>query len=186
MTATHILRILEDEQRQHDVRAHRDVFYLPYPERMKHLTLHIAKYAGRLAHPKSTPDQLARTIADTFVILLSASDVLRIDFPKALSRWTSADDHPDLLALSAALSAAEPHIKEIGDWYLRAVASAAGKMAKACESLDHMEPIPYREMLTEAVVELTRTTLIASAIISLDIEAAVRRRWQEIEAAGSL
>ncbi len=181
MGAAQILRNLQARQREHDVRAHPDIYYLPYADRMKHLTFHVSKYAGRLAKGELAQADFNRTLVDTFIITLSAAEVLRIDFAEVLNKWTKVADQSDLIGLGHALCEGDckPHVLQ--DWYFRKLADVAGKMAKACESLDHMEPIPYRDILSEAVVDLCRATIAVSSLVSLDLTMAVGQRWEFIE-----
>ena len=181
MSATKILRNLQARQREHDVRAHQDIYYLPYPGRMKHLTFHVSKYAGRLAKGNLPGAEFNRTLVDTFIITLSAADVLRIDFSEVLNRWAKVTEHADLTSLGLALREQDCRVDDLQDWYFRKLADVAGRMAKACESLDHMEAVPYRDVLSEAVIDLCRATIATSATLSLDLVMAVGQRWEAIE-----
>lgn len=182
MNAAKALRNLQVRQREHDIRAHQDVYYLPYPNRIKHLTFHVAKYSGRLAQKSISDVEFARTLVDAFIIALSAADVLRIDLSEALNNQVKVDQHSNLIDFGLAHRDKNSKADGLQDWYFRRIASVAGYMAKACESLDHMEPIPYREVLSEAVTELCLVTIIAAAIRSIDLVTATGERWEIIEA----
>lgn len=182
MNAAKALRNLQARQREHDIRAHQDIYYLSYPDRMKHLSFHVAKYAGRLAVRNISDAEFARTLVDAFIISLSAADVLRIDFSDALNNKVKIDQCPSLVDFGLALRDQDHKAEGLSDWYFRKIAYIAGRMAKACESLDHMEPIPYREVLSEAAIDLCQVTIIAAAIRSLDLLAATGERWEIIEA----
>jgi len=41
--------------------------------------------------------------------------------------------------------------------------------------------VPYREVLSNAVIDLCRVTLAAAALLGLDLATDVPRRWHEIE-----
>src|SRR6266851_3703861 len=167
---------LQRLQRDHDLRAHEDVFYLPYPDRIRHLTFHVAKYAGRLAKQPVTRAELSRTAVDAFIVALSAADVLKVSFGAAMASWADPRAHRTLIELGRALSVGDDARGDIHQWYFRALADIAGRMAKACESLDHMEPVPYREVLSNAVIDLCRVTLAAAALLGLDLATDVPRR----------
>lgn len=181
MSAVNILRNLQGRQREHDIRAHQDIYYLPYPDRIKHLTFHVSKYAGRLAKGNPTDVEFNRTLVDTFIITLSAAEVLRIDFADALNKWTNLGKHASLTSLGVALREQDCSSDNLQDWFFRKLAHVGGQMSKACESLDHMEAIPCRDILTEAVINLCRATLVVSATLSLDLIGAVGQRWEQIE-----
>ncbi len=147
---------------------------------MRHLTFHVAKYSGRLAAAPSTKET-GRTIVDAFIVSLSAADVLKISFAKEFEKLTRMSDHKGLSALGRALDM-EGTADNVVEWYFRQLALIGARMAKACESLDHMESFPYRDTLSGAVIDLARACLVAASRVDLDLEAAVRRRWEEIEA----
>jgi hypothetical protein len=182
INAATLLRTLQKGQRDHDVTAHKDIYYLSSPNRVMHLTLHVSKYAGRLAKRRLAKKELEVTIVDAFLIALSAAEVLEIDLSQAFKRWTDPRKRDTLQSLGLILNKERIKAYTLPDWYFRQVADVAGKMAKACESLDHMEPVPYRDMLSAAILDLCRTTIVAAAVLALDLSAAVRKRWKAIEA----
>ncbi|MBI1894773.1 MAG: hypothetical protein HYS14_11740 [Candidatus Rokubacteria bacterium] len=179
--AAEALRALQVEQRQHDLRAHEDIVHLPYPDRMRHLTFHVAKYAGRLARREPEAGETERTVVDAFIVGLSAGDVLRLNFAEELGGHVLLGEHGDLAALGRGLNAGRIGRNTVVEWYFRELADVAGRMAKACESLDHMEAVPYRQMLSTAVIQLCRATLVAASLLMIDLESVVRARWQAIE-----
>jgi hypothetical protein len=176
------LTSLQARQRKHDTRAHQDIFYLPYPERIKHLTFHVAKYAGRLATPGSSQATIRQTLVDAFIIALSAADVLKINLAEALQKRAGTERCNDLSQLGRLLLKTHEEPAEPLLWYLRMLAVIGGRMAKACESLDHMEPVPYRIMLTEGVIDLCVCTIEAGCLLDVNLKEAVHQRWSKIEA----
>jgi hypothetical protein len=67
------------------------------------------------------------------------------------------------------------------DWLFQRMASPAGSMSNAMESLDHMEPMNTRELLEEETVEVVSDLLIASENLDFDLVALLDDRWTEIE-----
>jgi hypothetical protein len=181
MCINRLLRELQTAQREHDVKAHKDVYFLPNQDRIKHLTLHIAKYAGRMSRKEVTKREVAATLVDGFIITLSAAECLGIELSASLGELLSLDQHSDLKSLGLDLSKSEGIGLDFNDWYFRKLADTAGRMSKACEALDHIESFPYREVLSSAAVDLCRTSLIAAAILDVNLDTAVRERWREIE-----
>jgi hypothetical protein len=57
-------------------------------------------------------------------------------------------------------------------------------MAKAVESLDHTEPGDFRKDLDTLVPALAEVTLAVLGMLGPDIEVAVKRRFQKVEAKG--
>ncbi len=183
MGAKSQLRDLQLRQRHHDEKHHRDIFYLPYPQRIRHLVLHLAKYTGRLAGSAVASDltQLKRTLVDTFIVALSASEMLQIDLAAAV--LSGEAEKASTLADAGALlgKRGKPKKLGIGERLFRQLAQITGRMAKACESLDHMEAFDYRETLRTGVVEVIRLTLVVAHAVQVNLDRSVRARWAAIE-----
>jgi hypothetical protein len=176
---------LQLKQKKHDEEFHADIYYLPYPARMTHFVLHFAKYVGRFADLKNDDQEAAKkmeqTLVDTFIVTLSASDVLNLDFDermaemfgkpmkKTLAGWADLIDHGDPMDL--------PQLRE---WWMSRMAVTTGKMAKALESLDHMEPINVRLILNDGLMEVLAATLVATKNLKIDLKATTENRWAEI------
>lgn len=179
MSAKDILIQLQIEQQKHDIKAHKDIYWLPTSERIKHLTLHIAKYAGRLSDDQLNAAEYDKTLVDIYIILLSAADTLSIDLSEKIDGIGNPGEHADLSGLGASLGG--QIIGESQGWYFRKLVSTAGKMAKACESLDHLEDFPSRQVLETSIVDLCVTTLAIAAIVNCDLAARINDRWMEVE-----
>lgn len=176
------MRALQLKQRAHDEGHHRDVFYLPYPQRMRHLVLHFAKYTGRLAamDTSSPPNALAATLVDTFIIALSAAEMLKVDLAAALKGTV---DQATTLTEAGRLIGGVNGVDQatVRDYFFRQLAQITGRMAKACESLDHMEAFDYRKVLTGGVVDAVRLCLAAASAAEVDLSCLVSERWAAIE-----
>lgn len=183
VSAATILSRLLLEQREHDERAHRDVYYLSYPRRLTHLTLHLAKYSGRLAGSGAKPELVSRTLVDSFIIALSAAELLRLDIPASLLvKGIEPDEVTGLEQLGGLLARGYPESTSVVDWYFRQLATHAGRLAKALESLDHLERLEYRRMMEESVAEVLIASLVAASGLRLDLAKLARERWMEFEA----
>jgi len=103
---------------------------------MKHMALHFAKYAGRLIDAPDETD-FKRTAVDTLVIAVSSSNVLNISL--------SDLDFPELVLNGR-------------DDFVQRLVVGAGRMAAACEKMDHLEDFPFRRVLVEETVKLVQLT----------------------------
>jgi hypothetical protein len=183
MSASQTLTVLLQGQRDHDERAHRDVYYLSYPRRLTHLTLHLSKYAARLGAAVVEPRILSRTLVDTFIIALSAAELLRLDIHRSLrAKEVEPDGCDDLLEVGAQIASCYPGSESVVDWCFRQLATQAGYLAKALESLDHLEALEYRRMMEESVTEVLTMSLVAASRLKLDLAELVPKRWAEFEA----
>lgn len=177
---------LQKAQKRHDQEYHPDIYYLPYENRARHLVLHFAKYVGRLAakaDPAKDEASLKTTLSDTMIVVLSFSEILKLDLQerlvalfgspqsKAFAEWGArVDPGGDYLG--------KDHLKQ---WWLLRMAPSTGKMAKALESLDHIEPIDVKRLLTEGVVEVLASCVVVAHQLDLDLAQHVRDRWVVIE-----
>lgn len=120
-------------QFRHDEAYHREISRLTIHDRLKHMVLHFAKYAGRLL---AAPDDqtFRQTTVDTFIIAVSCANILNL----------SVDKQSPLPA-----SAVEGR-----DWFARELAITAGKMATACEKMDHLEDFPFRQTMVSETLGL--------------------------------
>lgn len=177
-----ILRSLLKDQRVHDERVHRDIYYLSYPRRLTHLVLHLSKYVGRLTTPIDRRDNIRRTIVDTFIIALSASELLRINIAEELTGHLNPTPRDLTLLASQGVPKLSPLV-EAGEWFFEELARQTGLCAKSLESLDHLEEHDYRRQLENSITCIVKACLVTTAQIGLDLDQSVRSRWLEFESA---
>jgi hypothetical protein len=120
-------------QFEHDEKYHREISRLSVQDRLRHMALHFAKYAGRL-NDRPSDDVVKKIAVDTLIIAISCANILNIDLSKQ-----------SLLALGSADSKRE---------FSRLLSVAAGKMASACERLDHLEEFPFRTAIAAEVLTI--------------------------------
>jgi hypothetical protein len=177
---------LQKRQQEHDKGHHRDIFTLPYPDRMNHYVLHFSKYVGRMSRDYADDDmriqQIEKTLADSFILGLAAANTLNLDLQSELEEMFGLEaDSVD--EWGEALNPADDVMdsEELQDWLFERMASPAGRMANAMESLDHMEPMNTREVLEEETVEIVSDLLIAAENLGTNLEQILDDRWTEIE-----
>jgi len=155
---------LQVYQKEHDEKYHADICALPHPERIRHLVLHFAKYTGRLVDPgRQDKACLGQTLSDSFIIGLSMANILSLNL--------------------------DMEIQKCGLWFLpfksqgvlKDFAFFGGIMAKACESLDHMESHDYKKALTDGLLGIFIAIFSAEKKNRLDMRMLVANRWKEIE-----
>jgi len=168
---------LQLEQFRHDEIYHREISRLTVHHRLNHMALHFSKYSGQIADLCGTPDDAAleRTITDTFIIGLCSANTLNMLIADQIKECVEGSVR-DLVDLGAALAKTEK-IKNFDPlWFLKTMAISAGRMAKSCESIDHLEPFPFNEHIKESVVEISKTALITASLQKIDLSSAVRTR----------
>lgn len=143
-------------QFRHDEAYHREISRLTVKQRLTHMALHFAKYAGQLAAGLDDAG-LRRTVTDLFVIAVSTGNVLNVRLHDLLSaRGPVHDTSPPALA--------------------RNVAVEAGRMAAACEKLDHLEDFAFRREIQAATVALLANAVCAAADRGWDVCDLVQER----------
>lgn len=173
---------LQLEQFHHDEIYHREISRLTVHQRLNHMALHFSKYSGQIAEICRTADDeaLQRVITDIFIIGMCSANSLNIRIADQFKECATASVH-DLAKLGEALAKEEGVKKFDTLWLLQSMTIAAGRMAKGCESIDHLEPFPFNEHIKESVVEILKTTLIATSLRGLDLASAVRARLDEVK-----
>ncbi|MBE5074232.1 hypothetical protein IM511_07925 [Erythrobacteraceae bacterium E2-1 Yellow Sea] len=149
---------LQWTQFEHDEKFHREIARLTVQDRLKHMALHFAKYSGGLAEGPGD-DELARLVTDIFVIALSSANILNLKL---------ADRHNELAAGSE------------GDFATK-VAISAGRMAAACEKMDHLEAFPFREKITEQILALMSAAISFADQRGWDLSSMVAKRLQPVK-----
>lgn len=152
------------EQFRHDELYHREISRLAMQAKLKHMALHFAKYAGNLLESDGDPAAFQRIVTDVFVIATSTVNALNVRLADELGNV--ADDAPftdSVAAMSEALTI------------------NAGRMAAACEKLDHLEDYPFRPVIKAAAVELLRASLNVCRTEAWVIQDLVAARLQPIK-----
>lgn len=120
-------------QFKHDEKYHREISRLTVQDRLRHMALHFAKYAGRLQEDCADLT-FKRMATDALIIAISSANTLNIDLTaKGLDRVSS---------------------NATREAFTKRLAIAAGRMAGACERLDHLEDFPFRAAITAEVLSI--------------------------------
>lgn len=146
---------LQLEQFKHDEMYHREIARLSTQDRLKHMALHFAKYAGNVAESGEDEGALKKAVTDTFIIAVSTANILNVRLSDALSSGRSE-------GLSASFG--------------NALAIHAGRMAAACEKLDHLEDVAFRPVIRENTIALFIAALTEAERRGWDIYDLVRAR----------
>ena len=177
---------LQKRQLKHDREHHRDIYTLPYPDRMNHYVLHFSKYVGRLSRnygdEEIRKEQLEKTLADSSIVALAAANTLNLDLQAELEKMFG-EGAESVSEWSEVLNPAEEPMDpdELQDWLFDRMATPTGRMSNAMESLDHMEPMDVRELLEEETVEIFSDLLIAAENLGVDLVEVIDQRWATIE-----
>lgn len=145
------LREQQNIQYQHDLDNHLDILSLPRSERLKHYGLHFAKYAGRFARGAEEAKSVEETLVDSFLVSLSAANVLNQAFPEIFDMQSECRD------------------VQFTDF--------SGRFADACEKLDHLED--FRGIALEANLKIISWIIGRASQMECDLlERADARRKQ--------
>ena len=168
-------------QLKHDEAYHKDVVILPLAQRIKHMALHNAKYAAYLLETIETgdKDRLLKIITDVFVITLASTNTLNQNLGRELGNLLQ--ESASLTSLGAALVAALPRDDADSLWIVRALIRHNGRLAKACESWDHLEDILFREVMRSCNLAVLKVVLAEASARGLDLVEAYKSRIREVE-----
>jgi len=178
-TAKNVLFELQVEQHHHDETYHREIARLSLHQRLNHMALHFAKYAGKVAAATEGED-IVPVYVDTLIIALSTANILNVEMWDLLEH--NGQEYPGLLAFGRALGHHVSVPMEDRNELLRATSIAAGRIAAACEKVDHLEEISFRAEIRTGLAQLCTLSL---AFISMygngDPAAAVRERLHAVK-----
>ena len=145
-------------QLEHDKNYHADIVAFSLPKRMTHITLHLAKYAYEIARVVES-NKLSKSFIDAFVIIVSASNLLKIE----LADLKIDNQFNDLTVFL--------------DEYLKNLAT----LSKACESYDHFEKYSYHDKWNEAIRNLYLSFILQSSVMDIDIVDEANKRLDEVD-----
>ncbi|MGR9418239.1 hypothetical protein [Rhizobium leguminosarum] len=162
---------LQLEQLRHDERFHKDVVILSLADRVKHMALHNAKYVAYFFEANEG-ERFAAVLTDAFIITLATANTLNQDLGKAVAEeWAT-------ISSFAEVPLPQPEGQQA---FIKAYAIAAGSLAKACESWDHLEMAPFNTMMRESNLSLFKLVVGYSGALKLDIVESYRARLRFIE-----
>src|SRR5438128_436471 len=181
MTAREQFLALQWPQLKHDEAYHKDVVILPLAQRIKHMALHNAKYTAYLLDAAESGDgtRFTNTLIDAFIIALASANTLNQDL--GLELGEGAETSSSLQALGANLMVDLPRADADPLWLVRTFARHNGQLAKACESWDHLESVPFREAMKSCNVALLKAVLAEASARGLNIGEAYKTRIREVE-----
>jgi hypothetical protein len=167
---------LQLEQFRHDETYHREIARLSVQHRLNHMVLHLSKYLGLFANNTDVDEQrLNRAIIDSIIIGLSTANILNL---RLADRLIGPNERPlglsDLCMHFAAQMGGADSLDR--DFLVKRTAIAVGRMAKGCESVDHLESFPFREAITDGLIDALRVLLATAAARGVDVSTSVRAR----------
>jgi hypothetical protein len=179
MAVTDQLLALQWAQVNHDQNYHRDVSVLPTVQRIKHMAFHYAKYAAYLLEAVEQHDDVRvdSTLVDAFIIALATANILN----HQLSADLHCENEASLSEVGARLVKTLPRNAADELWVVKQFVRLSGRLAKMCESLDHLEALPFRDELTTANCSLLKIVLAEASIRQLDLPGRYRARIRSVE-----
>jgi hypothetical protein len=178
-SARKILLDLQVEQHHHDEKYHREIARLSVHQRLNHMALHFAKYTGKIA-ASADPACLTPVYVDMLIIAISTANILNIELWDLLER--SDREYPGLLAFGRSL-AVDVAVENPADQSLlvRKTAIASGRIAAACEKIDHLEEVLFRAEIKEGLAQLSALSLAYISVQGVDAGHAIRQRLNDVK-----
>lgn len=180
MNARDQLLALQWVQLKHDEGYHKDVLTLPVAQRVKHMALHNAKYTGYFLDAVDRGDEarLRHVLTDAFIIALASANIFNQDLGRELD---ASGEEATLRSMGATLAASLGRVDADPLWLVRQYARHNGQLAKLCESLDHLEAVPFREGMRTCIRALMSAVLAEAAARQLDLPEAYEARVRSVE-----
>ncbi|MDZ4819838.1 MAG: hypothetical protein SGJ20_12785 [Planctomycetota bacterium] len=181
MSTCEQLLSLQWRQLRHDETYHKDVLILSLAERIKHMALHYAKYSARFFEFAEVNDKprFISTLTDAFIISLASANTLNQDLGRSIG--DRAKTAESLLLLGAELT------KELGRprsdpiWLGRTLVQQNGRLAKCCESWDHLESVSFRDVMLNCNLEIFKAILVEARALGVDLSETYGTRLRSVE-----
>jgi len=167
-------------QFNHDELYHREIARLNVADRMKHITLHLAKYSGQILEADRDNDKKCYqdNLVDTFIISLSGANVVNLDLGRAITIPDACVTNLGTLGHYLLSSRRQKPFDNFDFKVLFPV--LVGRLAKACESLDHVEAYAFRENMHTLIREIFEIVVIESARLKIDMSARAQTRLDSV------
>lgn len=177
------LFLLQVQQLEHDEFFHKEITRLSVHQRLNHMALHFAKYSGKICNyvlNTSDDQSLRRVIVDSFIISTTCANILNV---RLSDKFLPADSAECFNLYKLGHDIANRLSLNIDDplWLVKTYPVVVGELAKACESVDHLEPYRYRESIIDCVVRICSLMLIAASHFQIDLTSAVPLRLSEVK-----
>jgi hypothetical protein len=177
------LYALQTDQLDHDEFFHKEITRLNIHQRLNHMALHFAKYSGNICDCiLNNKDEavLRKNIIDSFIISITCSNTLNICISDKLVNGERSEIS-SLEELGHAISVSNKINIEDSLWLARTFPVIVGKLAKSCESVDHLEQFAYRESISENVVAICSIMIIAASVFKIDLLTEVPARLLDVK-----
>lgn len=150
----------------HDERYHSDIAVLPIIQIVKHMTLHMSKYVGKLVlHEGRETEVVCKVLIDALIITLSTANTLKYTLTTKRVMYSDLDEFSQLDS--------KPFIMRLVGYI--------GLQAKACEAWDHLEDFPFVRVLKQSNMEIFHTVLQNLEMQNIDVLSRYNDRINEIE-----
>lgn len=177
-SARKVLFELQVEQHHHDETYHREIARLSLHHRLNHMALHFAKYAGKIAIANNEQALVAVHI-DIIIIALSTTNILNVQLWNILEHGDR--EFPGLVPFGRELATRLQKVLKDRAELLRENAIATGRIAAACEKIDHLEDISFRTEIVAGVRQLAMLSIAFLALQGVDPAEAVRQRLRGVK-----
>ena len=171
MTLCEQLNKLQINQLDHDERFPKEITNLSIHQRLTHMTLHFAKYNGRIVSNLYDTNYSTDAI-DMAIICLTVSNMLN----HRLSDSFNVVDDIDLYTYGVTLIKSTTPVE-----CTSVLALAISEMAKAMESLDHLEALDYRGTIIKSVTSIFGIMLVVAAERRIDLCEEIPRRLNVVQ-----
>lgn len=177
------LLALQIHQLEHDEFFHKEITRLDIHQRLKHMALHFAKYVGKVCDCTLNVQDynaLRKTVIDSFIISITSANALNIRIADQLPSVKSILSNS---LLEAGVEVAKNLDIDLKDslWLVKRYPVLVGELAKACESVDHLEAYDYRTRIADCVVNINCLMMAAASQLAVDLVTEVPNRLMEVK-----
>jgi hypothetical protein len=146
------------------------------------MALHFAKYAGKFVEAKLARDResFLDTLVDTFVISLASANMFNVEIGD-LGVFQEVKTKKFETLGSEIFSFSKNQYEDVFSFTADNLTIFSGRIAKSIESLDHMEPYPFRETFEENLESIIGSVFVAATFLKVDLISKTKNRLSKVE-----
>lgn len=175
---------IQIQQYEHDEFFHKEITRLNIHQRLNHMVLHFAKYTGKICDAilNTHNEQITKkNVIDSFIISTTCANILNVRLSDKVYYINNTDSPNNLIELGFIIANQLNIDVKDSLWLIKTYPAIVGELAKACESIDHLESYLYRETIANCVVRIFSLMLIAASTLNINIADEVSARLTEVK-----
>ena len=184
-TLSNTLTRLQIQQREHDEKYPVEITHLSNHHKICHMALHYCKYGGQLYEElqrgnKVLSERAITLVTDSLIITLACANMFNLRLADTLD---SNENYSFYSLTEYCRDLARQLIPTFTscDFIQGEYIMIAGRIAKACEAIDHLEALSYCETLSVHIVSMAKLLLSINGFYDLPTAHLIEERRASVQ-----